>query len=686
MLAARVARIMDTSRSLSTRVGHALLAIVLLCGLLGTILAGLVGVGPGNETVAADAATTSTEEASSENTPAVAANAPKDESELQAVRGRVVDHDGNPIAGAHITAAQLRWLDERWVATERRQVNETHTGMDGSFEITVPKVEYPDFGKNRLVSFGWKPVTITATAPGHAAAWIGGDWYRGSVDPLAGEVTLQLKKESSTIRGRLVNLEGQPQAGLSVKVMSLGAAEPGKVDEWLAAVEQLRKDGKLPRASSYSYFATAMVASMNDDTIKDQRSAYFPAKWRLYPGDPNLPSPVRSDSVGRFELAGMPPDCLAVLQISGPGVATQSVSVVTRPMSMIDVANTGFAGDDAHGYHGVEFDHAVAPGTAIFGTVTDTETGTPLSGMQVTASAISPNRMLVSRAAWTARTDEKGRYRIEGLPIEGEKRVSVTPTPDQPYLSAEDVKIEDTNEVEPLEINIKLRRGVVVRGKVTVAETGEPVDATLHYHPFLNNDFAKQYNRYDPRVYRYEGNDIRHRTSADGSFQTVVIPGRGILGVYAIASGEFCTGLGGEDIETNEEGRFLTFNLAFPRLYQRILTIDVPPDAREVEYNLTVSRGISLKYAVNDPQGQPLTGVLASDVSSDSPASGHRTCAGRLSNLNRFVLVKSGASHCFIASAGLGRVLEIVAPAAVQPEVPAAVRHAVAVRAWSRAG
>ncbi len=55
MLAARVARIMDTSRSLSTRVGHALLTLVLLAGLVGTILVGLVGVEPDRAAAEANA-------------------------------------------------------------------------------------------------------------------------------------------------------------------------------------------------------------------------------------------------------------------------------------------------------------------------------------------------------------------------------------------------------------------------------------------------------------------------------------------------------------------------------------------------------------------------------------------------------------------------------------------------------
>jgi beta-lactamase regulating signal transducer with metallopeptidase domain len=53
MLAMRVARILDTSRSLSTRVGNLLLALLLVVGLSATLLVGLLGVEPNR--VVADA-------------------------------------------------------------------------------------------------------------------------------------------------------------------------------------------------------------------------------------------------------------------------------------------------------------------------------------------------------------------------------------------------------------------------------------------------------------------------------------------------------------------------------------------------------------------------------------------------------------------------------------------------------
>ena len=54
LLARRVTRILDSSRTLSTRAGARAIAATLLAGLVGTLLAGLIGVGGGNAEVLGD--------------------------------------------------------------------------------------------------------------------------------------------------------------------------------------------------------------------------------------------------------------------------------------------------------------------------------------------------------------------------------------------------------------------------------------------------------------------------------------------------------------------------------------------------------------------------------------------------------------------------------------------------------
>jgi protocatechuate 3,4-dioxygenase beta subunit len=658
MLAARVARIMDTSRSLSTRVGHVLLAIVLICGLLGTMLAGLVGVGPGNETAAADT-TTPADEIATESTPAEkAALVTEHEGELQTVRGRVVDSEGNPIAGAHVRATQSRWVNAESQEFEHRQVNDTRSGEDGSFEISVPKIGYPDLAKNRLSNQDWQPAVISAVAAGCAPAWMGGNWQPAGEDPLDGEVTLQLRKMSPAIRGRLVNLEGQPLAGLHVQVKTLTAAESGKVDEWLATVERLRVDGKLPRAGGNNtyLFAMSMVGDMKD-LMQDRQKAYFPQKWRLIRGNPALPAAVvRTDADGRFEIAGLPPDCLAELEISGPGVVTHSANVVTRKIARIDIP----LGTGGPGYYGLEFDHPVAPGAEIAGNVTDAESGKPVAGVKISAMAIV-NQSGWNEAKWVSTTDVDGRFRIEGLPADSEQRLRVVPPLDEPYIPIEGVQVASSGGEGRADIEIKLRRGVMVRGKVLDAETGKPVDATIHYHPFLSNEFARLYETYSSQFTSAEFNSTRYRTKDDGSFEAVVIPGRGVLSAQTIVRGDYCAGLGAEKLETDPAGRLLAYNYAMPNLYQRVLEIDVPADAKVVQHDLTVSQGVHVTLAVTDPQGEPLRGVQASGA---SPVGGLPSEESKQASIELKALRPGERRQVTLLNRQrrLGRMVEVVAP------------------------
>ncbi len=90
MLARRIVRLLDTSRSLSTRAGTRAVLAMLIVGLAGTLLAGLLGVGSGENEASAQ----------------VAEAKPAPTHEI--VRGQVVGPDGKPVPGAKIIAQRRR--------------------------------------------------------------------------------------------------------------------------------------------------------------------------------------------------------------------------------------------------------------------------------------------------------------------------------------------------------------------------------------------------------------------------------------------------------------------------------------------------------------------------------------------------------------------------------------------------
>ena len=665
----RIDAILDASRPLARRLGAMGILILLAIGIPAILLAAALRPETADTKEMSAAGTNpkaevNTQSQTTKEKPAAAPQAgAANDATLINVHGHVLNGNGAPVANAQVVATQSRWLDSQFLRTEHRQVAETRSGADGSFAIKVPRVEPGDFRSNSLLSYAWKPPTILATASGRLSPWVGGgEMPIEGNKPFQGDVVLRMLQPSGKIRGHLVSLEGQSLSGLSVSVKMLAIAEPEWVDPWLAAVERLRRAGKLPRpGAATGTFSSAMVADSpaTSGSKNRQSSPYFPIKSRLLPEHPQFPPGVRSDADGRFEINGLPPDSLAILEISGPGMTTHTISVLNRDIERIDVPQTGFPGAESNGYYGAKFEHPVAPGNAIVGTVTDKESGRPLPGVRV-SSFVTMNQMQQSQAKWTSETGTKGEFRIEGLPMSGKKYLDILPGADQPYLVSKGVEVPNSTGANPSEMQIKLRRGVVVRGKVTDAETGMPVDATVHYHPLLSNEHAKDYG-YDPRVIRYEAAENRQRNDEKGVFRAVVIPGQGILAVQCVRWGEYCVGLGSDKIKLNADGRFSTYNYAAPKFYNRVTEIDVPANAEVADRDLTVSHGVSVTLNVQDPQGEPLRGVLASGL---MPFAGPGDAEAATSSLE-FKALRPGETRRALLlhkQRRLGRIAEVIAP------------------------
>ncbi len=163
------------------------------------------------------------------------------------------------------------------------------------------------------------------------------------------------------------------------------------------------------------------------------------------------------------------------------------------------------------------------------------------------------------------------------------------------------------------------------------------------------------------RLIRFDPGEDRQHTDADGVFHTVVIPGQGILGVQCDQWNDYCAGLGGEKLEVSADGRFATYNLTAPKAFNAVAEIDVPANAQSIERDLKVSRGINLKVNVQDPQGQPLKGVMATGL-----CRSHRSAtpqqAKRRWNSKHCVLAKLRRVMLLHRDRHLGQILELTAP------------------------
>lgn len=155
--------------------------------------------------------------------------------EAVVARGRVVDPEGAPVAGAHVALAPILTCDNGFLM----EPPGTRTTASGSFAL---ELEHRAEGE----------VEVRAIAPGWQLA--------GRTVPLEadrGEVTLALDRPAATLRGRVLDPEGVPVAGAAVWTWDrtpFGLVESGGaelISTRLTACEELARDeGGRPRARS----------------------------------------------------------------------------------------------------------------------------------------------------------------------------------------------------------------------------------------------------------------------------------------------------------------------------------------------------------------------------------------------------------------------------------------------------
>ncbi len=162
---------------------------------------------------------------------------------------------------------------------------------------------------------------------------------------------------------------------------------------------------------------------------------------------------------------------------------------------------------------------SVAPGRAFEGTVVDRDTGRPIAGAKLETW---------SEGARVLKTDAQGRFRIAGQPRGRENYLTIT-VDGQPYIKV--VKpLKDQDVLDPARLDITLKRGVWVEGKVVNRATGKPVKAVVIYYPFRDNPGVKDC----PDASFLNNNvsdEVEFPTDARGRFRAVALPGGGILAV-----------------------------------------------------------------------------------------------------------------------------------------------------------
>ena len=135
------------------------------------------------------------------------------------------------------------------------------------------------------------------------------------------------------------------------------------------------------------------------------------------------------------------------------------------------------------------------PTKPIVGTVRDRATGKLLAGVRVESQNL-PGMMFYPRNALHTQTDAEGRFRLIGMPkdtkpgSEPGNLIRFVPNEDQPFL-IRTVAVPDTPGLDPVRLDVDLRRGQWITGRVTDKATGKPVFSRIEYFPWLKNPFRR---------------------------------------------------------------------------------------------------------------------------------------------------------------------------------------------------
>jgi RNA polymerase sigma factor (sigma-70 family) len=502
-----------------------------------------------------------------------AAGAKVDDQSAVTYSGRVQGPDGQTVAGAKVYYYFVTRADE---PIPIRAV----TDARGRFSFTLAPKDVP-LSADAITSDPRQTGHVVVKADGFTFAWL-------AARKQTADLTLRLARDDAPVEGRIVDLQGKPVAGLGVSVLGVAAPDKGDLAAFLKALES--------RATLYEALSKHVPNHLHNPIIG--RDVV-----------PLLPS-ATTDAGGRFRLRGFAREQLVHLRVEGPPVETQDLWVMTRPaaggpgrvMTPPRRKDPFFGPDAPVLVLGNGFEHALAPGQTVAGTVRDQGTGRPIPGAVVESYILAGTR-LAQNTIYHTTADGQGRYRFTGLPRGQGNRIRIRPPKDQPYLPV--VKgVPPSETFAQATVDVALERGVWV--DVTAADkvTGRPLPGYVSYFalpekPSPDNPFE--------RPYADAYNDMMANRN-DGTFRFVAAPRRAIVAFRA-------------DWNTYPIAReAATIRLPSglsPSNFQAFAEINPKPGDGPVKVAFDLDARHVVKGKLIGPDGRPVSGVLAAGLRHD---------------------------------------------------------------------
>jgi RNA polymerase sigma factor (sigma-70 family) len=255
-------------------------------------------------------------------TPSAPARSASKDQDLE-IKGRVLDPDGKPLAGARLL---LRSGDAAQKAGTSVRAT---TDKDGLFRFKATAADFGPQGKTTLAA---------------ATQGFGPDWIEITAEH-RNDLTLRLVKDDKPIEGRVLDLEGKPIAGVTLEVQRL--ARKAKDEDLTSWLDQHAKPG--------GYLAWENgLQSVHADLL-------------------DVPVTATTNADGKVRLSGFGRERVLRLKLHGPAIEHRTFWAMTR-----QGPTKGLKPGD-YGFYAAAFDMVVGPTKPIIGTVRDRTTGKPLA-------------------------------------------------------------------------------------------------------------------------------------------------------------------------------------------------------------------------------------------------------------------------------------------------------------------
>jgi len=522
--------------------------------------------------------------------------------------GSVVTPEGKPAIGARLYLPH----DAPRLAETTDAKPQAVTDAEGKFRFTLDP-------KAAGGGDDWDPGSLIAVADGYGMAWAPSALYETSGGMLAkararlentpaswrallGNVfeksgqPLRLVADNEPIRGRVVDINGQPVAGTRLMLREVYATSGEDLSEWVEAT-------KAPQADFYSTRQSTPHAIYSPTVAAIGLSAM-------------------TDADGRFTMRGIGRQRIAQLMIAGRGLQMERFYARTQAGQTIEIPRefrSPHLGKAT--YYAAELTYVAAPSKPIVGVVRDRDTREPLAGVLI----MSQKRHGHAITGWgedfvRTTTNAEGRYRLEGMPIGEDNRIGAVPQGEEPYMPM-GVAASTDGPASEIEIDFDLPKGVWIAGRVTDAESAQGVAGEVSYFMFPDNEFLNG-SRGVGSV------DLRsiYVTRGDGRFRIPAVPGRGIVAFRAHDGQRYLRGVGAEEItaaKADVGGRLLKTlpSYCLVKDYQVLKEITPAADAGEVKLDIALEPQQSIRGRIVDPEGKPLSGV---HIVGNSPSYGWR--------------------------------------------------------------